>query len=231
MAYALVQSRSVQATSATAVALAFTGNVVAGNLIVASGVVFNTTYGTGGGSDTQGNTYTRDTFATATTAPQHVAIFSAQVGSSAACTVTLTTAGTGNPGIAIHEFSGLATSSVVDQVKSAGSASTGTTHATGNSPATTNANDLVFLTDGHSAGGVSTPTATGYTTAQLITATASIPIYTGHKRVTATGAQSGSVSWQFADWAVALVAYKESGGAATTSVPVRRRSQQSMMVR
>lgn len=147
MAWAHVQSGGTfAASSGTTVALAYGSNVTAGDRLVAR-CIWAAGIGhtlTGALTDTQGNTWTaRKTPVTFTAFGEGIRIqcFDAPAGSSAACTVTLTTSGTTTQRhITVFEFSGLDAAAPFDD----GVIANGTSAApTANLPATATANELV----------------------------------------------------------------------------------------
>lgn len=229
MAYALVQSRSVQGNGTTSLALAFTSNVVANNhSVVASGnntAEFQHTI-----TDSQANTYQTDADNNTGTSGvnSYINICSATLGSSAADTVTVTTGGGNFPVVAIHEYSGLDTTTWKDQSTQA--RGSGTSHATGSTGTTTAANELVFTADSH-IGGTSTPTVSTYTIRQSQTSGSLVPLASADKRVTATGTQSATWSWNNASWSAGIVTYIEAGAAPATKAPPPRRAAQRVIYR
>ena len=216
MAYALVQSRSLQVDNAGSAALAFNSNVTAGSLLVVAGSSWGLGWGVSGCSDTQTNTYTRDEEQAASVA--QLGIYSAPNAAGGACTVTLNPDGTTEDiSIAIHEYSGMATASAKDQNASA----TGTsgTHSCGTTGTTTQADELVFIASTH-AGATGAVSASGFTVREQQTSNADMPLATADKRVTATGTQTGSFTWVNANYAAAIVTYKEAAAAGGDAVPV-----------
>lgn len=93
-------------TGDAAMVVAFTNNVVAGNLIVGA-ITWDGDFTLSGVTDSQGNTYTLETTLDNSTT-SHLAVFYAIAGSSAACTVTATLSGNADrKAMSIHEASGV----------------------------------------------------------------------------------------------------------------------------
>lgn len=125
----------------------------------------------------------------------------------------------------IQEWSGLATSTPVDQ-HTTGTATTGTAHATGTTSATTNAIDLVFLFDASATATNTNPTSatTGYTmlTGANDRESDGTNWWTGataRKDVTSTGTQVGTFNWTSNAYFTIIAALKEAA-AAGSDIPV-----------
>lgn len=132
MAIAFVQSDYNEGNgSSTTIAQAFGSNVTAGNLLVAC------LCRDGGGNtvsvtDSQGNTWQRDEQLDST---QHIEIWSTIAGSTGANTVTATfSSGQANRRLAIHEYSGVTTSSWKDVSANNHNSSTSTPTSTAVTP-------------------------------------------------------------------------------------------------
>lgn len=104
---AITQVQAVGGTrsgSGTTFTRSFGSNVVAGNLLVASCVTWNRDLPSTGVTDSQGNTYTRRVFVL-DSGNNVCALYTATAGSSAACTVTMTTAIGTFMGMCVYEVS------------------------------------------------------------------------------------------------------------------------------
>lgn len=204
-----VQSRSAQGNGVVSIALAFTSNVTAGSLLVVGGSNWGRTFGTSSCSDSRGQTYTRDV--TGSNGSPTIGVYSTPNAAAGATTVTLTATGTTDDiSIAIHEYSGMATSSPADQARTG--TGTGTTHSSGATGTTTQANELVFAVGTHNGSNVAVSAGSGYLLRQSQTSAVDMPIATEDKTVTATGTQTATFTWDNAAYVVGIVTYKEAGG-------------------
>ena len=209
MAVAFVQAASNGGNPATTTAIAAI-TVTAGNLLV---VTVRASPASGAGtltvSDDQGNTYTQDlnpSFASGNITAQ----YSAPNCAGASTIVTFSITGTGRRiGIAVHEYSGAATSTPLDQTNS--NAGTGTT-ATSGSVTTTVADEALVA----AIGVASTPTWEADYPSRTSDSTGRL--YTGSRVVSATltdeasATFGGSVAW---DMLIATYKGTVAGGAAT----------------
>lgn len=233
MAGAWVQGRSIQQAGGTNISLAFnTQNITAGNAIVVGGVAFGTAFTTATCADGGGETFTRHQAQASGGAT--CVIFSAPnaVGGNKP-TVTISVTGVADRSITIAEFSGMVTSSLADV--GTGNTGTATPYSTGTTATTTQADEVVVWVAGHDGPTNVTPTASGYTVpaANTQSATAQMPIALGWKAVAATGTQVASIAWTNAagGWAAVIETFKAASGAAATSLPPPRQSQQHLLVR
>lgn len=213
-----LQSRSVDSGTGTSATLAFLSNVVAGSPII----VAVRTGGTAADpviTDSQGNTYTRDVLQSAGTDHQ-LSVHRAIAGSSAACTVTLTT-NSASRRWAIHEFDAASTTVTKDQHANAeGVASPSDSGATAT---TSSASELLF-------GACSVANVTSYTpsdgatTRQEIPAAPNAKLGTSSRAVSSTGTYSAT--WTLGgtpqDWAAAIVTF-QSDAAAGAETPKSNR--------
>lgn len=205
MAGTPVQSRTTQGNGG-APSLAFSSNVVAGNLLLAGTASFNGAIGTI--SSTNGTLTSR----AEVTPSMHSRVGYGVAATSAAATISVSIAGDWR--ISIAEWSGLTATPFDQAVDGTG---TSATHASGNTPSTTQANDLVVVWDSHSTTDTATnAAATGYT--KLVSAsdenTTNMPAFMAYKSVSSTGAQSASVTWENGAYICTVLAFKESGGGA-----------------
>ena len=143
---ALVQSNAVEGSGLASLSVPFASANTAGNLIIAF-VRMSTASQTVTVSDTAGNAYADAVAQPQTTDGHQIHIFYAKNIRSGANTVTASYSGTNNhPWLAIYEYSGLSTSTPLDQTaKGQGSGTTVSTNATST---TSSANELVFAAAG-----------------------------------------------------------------------------------
>jgi len=207
MAIAFVQSKSTNSGGTTSLALTYTNNVASASLLIAG--MFD-----GGGinqadsvtDSVQGGNWNQDVTANLATDHDTVGIFSRVNATGGATTVTAH--GTTVVGLAIHEYSGLATTTPLDKTQS-NNATSGS--ATSNSTATTtSANELVFGLIGTSGSGDTVTAGSGY---QARETDAPGHIATEDKIVSATGTYAATWTISPSDEYAALVAtYAAPGG-------------------
>lgn len=127
--------------------------------------------------------------------------------------MTVTAGGLGNTTAAliIEEWSGNASSSILDQQTSTNGS--GTSVSVGPTSATTHANDLIWVAVGVAATGAAT-VGSGYSN---LTGEVSNPskLWVESKVVSATGAQTGTLTIPSASFEACIVAVKDSTGGAT----------------
>jgi subtilisin family serine protease len=166
----LPQSNAVQGSAVGSVSLGFPNANTSGNLIVVF-VRMSTTTQTVTVTDTAGNTYTQAVSQVQSSDGHQVYIFYAKNIAGKTNTVTATFSSTNNhPWLAIYEYSGLSTTSPLDQTAAA--QGSGSSPACGPTAATTAANELVFAGVGLVSNSTATVTAgAGYTLAQQDTNT------------------------------------------------------------
>lgn len=198
MAWAHVQSTSVaNTTPAGSNNLSYGSNVTAGNLLVVVAATYVATGSqvvpNGGVTDSQGNTYTRQTNADGITdAGGSLSVHTALAGSTGACTVTVNATGSSDyHSISIHEFSGIssATPEAVNSQRNAAA-----TSAPSPSISSSSANALIFGAMSYT-GAVTTisTAATGYTQRTEGEDGASyMPFNTGDKDGGAAGSQTAT---------------------------------------
>lgn len=204
MAIAFVQSTQGSGT-VTQLDLAFLSNNAAGNLIIVSariGVNGRTITVT----DSKGNTYTQDKFQTASAVD--LAIYSAKNIAAGANTVTCSISGAADSiRLAIHEYSGLATASPLDQVASA--TATGTAADSGATPTTTVADELLFACCATGSGRDLTAGASFTEREVVVQGAATERLLTEDRIVSATGAYNGLVTLGTSGlWCCAIATYK-----------------------
>lgn len=213
MAAAIVQQTSVQGVSTTSVALAFPGNVTAGNAIVVCCGMFGTAgFTTGGCADTRSSVYTRDVSNFDGAHSIGIAIYSAPNITGGACTVTVSGLPSASfPSIAIYEVSGMPSSGIFDK-GAVNNATSGTSHATGTTGTAAQATGIVFAVDTHG-GGTSTPTvAVPYNIAQIQTNSSNQPLGTAYRITTVAAAETATFTWENAVWVAGIGIYKDTGG-------------------
>jgi hypothetical protein len=206
-----IQGASKEQVGGGNVSQAFAQNVTVGSTIIVAVATNLDSLAAATCADNLGNVYTRDRVASS--AGTNAVIFSAPVTVGGACTVTVTATGTNDRSPAIAEWSGLAS-----PAPDVGVVGTGTTtpYATGNTPTTSQADEVVILVASHDDSGSTIPTAAGYIIPadNLQAGTVNMPILMGYKIVSATGVQSASVAWTTATTAYVamLQTYKVAGG-------------------
>ena len=214
MAIAFVQSAKVNGTGPTA-AVAFPSNITSGNTIivairVGSATIVPTI------TDTGLNTYVEDRRQVQTTDGHRAFIFSAlNISGGIADTVTATVTGTPTLRMAIHEYSGLATSGALDQVNSAQADATSTPDS-GN-VTTLQADELLFGV-GTQSGGRTATAGTNYTLREQVPTTIDSRLTTEDRIVSSTLTTSASFTWGGTENSTCLIAtYKApaAGGGAS----------------
>ena len=217
MAIAFVQSAS-RDTGASPLALAFGSNNTAGNFIVVairlgSATIVPTV------ADSQGNTYTEDRRQVQTTDGHRTFIFSAPNIAAGANTVTVTFSGGVTCRFAIHEYSGLATSSVLDQVNSAED-DTNTAWSSGD-VTTTQADELLFgFASGQNSQARLVTKGAAYTLREYITVDLAFRIISEDRIVAATGTYNAN--WTInngTETKTALIATYKAPAAAAAGAP------------
>jgi len=200
----LVQ-KNFQTSSNTAT---FSSDVTSGNLILVAITQWNSTVSSV--TDNKGNTYTAVTSAQhANTATDYTQLYYAKNVAAGATTVTVTfSSGVGN--IGIYEYSGLSTTSPLDQVTSNTGAST---TPNGGTLTTTPDNELYFAVGADDNGNNSTPTAGGgYTVENHQDDSANHERFYTEDRVSAHGSYSTDFTiGASSDWAVIGASFKPSG--------------------
>ena len=144
MTIAYVQSKSIATASALSVNVTLTSNVTAGNALIAGGYDGNGINQTDTVSDTvNAGNYANDNSVNLTTDGDTVGIFSKLNAGAGSTKITLTRSTTGGSlRLVAHEYSGLATSSALDQT--ATGHNTSSTSGTTSNVTTTQANELIF---------------------------------------------------------------------------------------
>ncbi len=201
-----VQGNSDSLGSRSSDSLTFPSATTSGNLIVVS-VGWSELLVTASISDNKGNTYTSAIGPTNGPQGARAQTFYAQnITGGATHTVTVTYSGTvGFQSHCIHEYSGAATTGVLDVA----AAASGTSTAPSASGTTTNANDLIF---GWCYDNNGTLTAgSGFTVRQA----PDVAAKTEDKNVTSTGSWAANWSLSPSDgWIAQMAAFKDAGGGA-----------------
>ena len=207
-----VQHNSGSTETGTSLAVAFTSNVTAGNVLL----VAESTYDAetlGAPTDTQGNSYTQ--LVTAGTSGDSVAaIYAATAKSSGADTVTCNISATNNIHCHIYEVQGITTT--VDQTGNSTVASTSQTVST--SAATTNADDYVFAFFSDNAKGATLTSGPGYGDTDTSNDGGDTAL-TENKVVIATGVQTATATSNTSDADVNVIVALKATGTPTVSTP------------
>jgi hypothetical protein len=203
------QLNSASATSVTSLSVPFGAVNTAGNLIIAF-VRMSTTSQTVAITDSHGNPYVQAVAAVQSTDGSQVRLFYARNILGGANTVTATFSGTNtHPWLAIYEYSGLSTTSPLDQTASASgggtAASSGATLL-----ATTSANELVFAGLGLPSSYAGAPTAGNlFIIMQSQAGAGTSQAANESKLVTATGTQTGTFTLSTsAFWSAVVATFK-----------------------
>lgn len=205
MAYAIVQTKTGATSGATSFTMVWSSNTTTGNLIVVVvGIITNTVSSI---TDSQSNTYTKATNGKANS--NDVEIWYAQnITGGTTPTITVNTSASGTSSGIAQEYSGLTASAFDKAVSGTGIAGTA---SSGNTAATTSANELIV---GGVAMGASTPTAgAGYGNLTVNSTTATNKVAIEDKRVTSTGAQAATFGGAGSIWSCSVATFAESTGA------------------
>ena len=209
----LVQStQSIATSSATSFSSTFTGSVTAGDTIIIASSLFN-----GSGTpvissitdNKTGNSYS--IAKEVSNATGKIAIWYGQVvNGGSSFTVTINVTASSQISIALHEYSGLVTSSL-DQTASVASG-TGTAATTANTSTTTQANELIFSNFQHFDAGIPSQiySAPGTVVTQAYLDGTNEPIITSYQYVNSAGAYYGAVNFDKAPsgWMGAVATFK-----------------------
>ena len=204
----LVQANAVQGSSVASVSVAFPGANTVGNLILAF-VRMSSATQTVTLKDSAGNTYIQAVAQVQTADGSQARLFYAKnISGAAANTITATFSASNNhPWMAIYEYSGLSTTSPLDQTASAQGNSAAP--SSGATAVTTGTNELVFGAAGLPSSSTGTQTAgTGYVF--LERDTAGSPAANESELVTATGAYTASFTLSgTANWSALVATFKQ----------------------
>lgn len=220
MSIALVQSTGKDAGSVSSTTMAFASNVTAGSAIIASSRLSSGTATMTCSDNVNAGNYAADkTFADATNGIT-LCVQSKLNAGAGATTVTFTPSATTTVRLIIDEFSGIATSSALDQTATGGP--TGSTSPSTSSVTTTQANELLFalITTSNSFGGFTA--GSGYTLDQTIAS----KFYSEYQVVSSTGSYVGNATITNDTWDAVLATYKAPTSTAYTlsiaelSVPI-----------
>lgn len=210
MAWADVQHKSVKGVGVTSIAVTLTSNVTAGNNLIGGGSSWVQNLDAGTFTDTRNPTYTRAAHSENTNS--RCAIFYVENVAAGSTTITLNpTGGANDVDIAVAEYSGLATSSSLDQVAN-GSTGTDNSYETGTTPAIAATGELCFAvatSDGTTSGTVNSP----FTMIENIITTSNIPLMVAEASSTSTSGQSTVFNANTFQWAACIAVFKLAGGA------------------
>jgi hypothetical protein len=198
----------------TSQAATFASPVQGGDLIVVAIASWNgsNTATVSGVSDNFGNVYTKavEDPSPPTSGTQPLSVwYAANVSGGSGFTVTASLASAGNLSVAIHEYSGAATSSVVDQTAHQGAS--GSAATSGTTAPTGQANELLFGATTHSDGTIVSATAgTGYTLRQSFANNSCCDaLFTEDGTGAAAGPYAATFSYaQAVDYRAAIVAFR-----------------------
>ncbi len=210
-----VQDNSGYVANASSVAVAFSSNVTAGDVVLVAVSTYDAqTISTP--TDTQGNGFTQ-LVTTGTSGAAVAAIYAATAKSTAADTVTCAINSANNIHCHIYEVSGITTT--VDKTGTSSKAGTALTVST--SASTSNANDYVFayFADNHSAATYTVGSGYGDTQSSIDTSGGDSG-FSEDKIVSATGTQTATATSSTTDTFVNLIVTLESsGGLPTVATP------------
>jgi murein DD-endopeptidase MepM/ murein hydrolase activator NlpD/methionine-rich copper-binding protein CopC len=210
--------------SGTTNAATFGSDVTTGNLVVVAIVFWNNLNNLSISSvvDNKGNSYQLAACDPTTTngAVEPMCVYYAEnVTGGSSFTVTATTDNSALITIAIHEYSGMATSSVLDKTahtNAGGSANT--SGNSGNTATTTQANELIFGAFTHLSGNTTATAGTNFTIRQNTDDnTSTEAMYTEDRTVNATAAYNATITFAGSvDWRAIVATFKGSASAAET---------------
>lgn len=210
MAIAYVQSRSVDSGAVSSATLAYSSNTTAGSLLIVA-VRQSGTGGTCTISDSQSNTYVNNAINSTFTSDKLFVAYALNT-TGGANTVTCTFGASVAMRWAIHEYSGLASSSALDQ----SNVTTGNNTAPDSGNITTTvANELLFSACGCGANSTFTVGA-NYTLREQIPAGANGKLATEDRIVSATGTYSAPYTISgTTTWGDAILSFKIASSSAT----------------
>jgi hypothetical protein len=207
MAIALVQTQT-GTSSSTTLGLTWSGNTTTGNLIVISIVTTSTLSSI---VDSQSNTYSVVGSTLTANTDNNYTYYAKNITGGTTPTVTITIASTAEIDAIVREYSGLDTSSPLDQVAGA-SAGFSTSPSSGATSTTTQADELVI---GWSAAASNNPTyvlGSGYGNLSTQNGTGG-GIAMEDKIVAATGAQTATFTSAFVFWTCGVASFKGASAA------------------
>jgi hypothetical protein len=207
-----VQGANAGNENAGSVSRAFPSSVVAGNTIIV--VVVTTGAQPTTVTDTAANTYTMAVANDANANNTQVSIWYAANVVGGAITVTVTLTQPADNGIAIHEYRGLASASPLDRTAGAGGRSAAP--ASGATPATSQASELVFSATGNNKFGAVFTAGAGFTLRQSLSDGITEDIASEDRVASATGAQTGAFTTNIVtDWSCVVATFKGASGSWT----------------
>ena len=216
-----VQVKGNSSSSAASLATTFTSATTTGNFVVVAVAVFEGT-AINSVTDNKSNTYTADF--NVVLATRRIAVFSSpNITGGASHSVTVALASVSEITVAIHEYSGVATTASLDQTKTNDNASSTTWTSTATAT-TTQADELLFGIAYDPFSSTTTYAAGASYTARITqTNPSGDTLFTEDRVVAATGAYvADGTSSPAAPTKAGIVTYKAAGGAAAQA-PLRRR--------
>jgi hypothetical protein len=208
------------ATFAASKTVSFSQPVDSGSLIVVAVSIYSGgTANLSSVTDNNNNAYLKAASNPATPSGNHqVSIwYSQNVAGGSSFSVTATPQGSAYITLAIHEYTGIAVSGVLDQTQNkTGSGQAATSGLTGT---TLQSNELIFGAHLHQDAGVVAATAgSGFSLRQSLTDGTYEPLVTEDRFVSATGSYEAPLAWAKAvPWNAALATFKVAGGGVTAT--------------
>lgn len=217
-------------TTATAAnkTVSFSQPVDSGSLIVVAVSIYSSsTANLSSVTDNKGNSYLKAASNPTTPSGNHLVSiwYSQNVTGGSSFSVTATPQGNAYITLAIHEYTGIAVSSVLDQTQN--KIGTGQAATTGLSGTTLQSNELIFGAHLHQDAGVVAATpGSGFNLRQSLADGNYEPLVTEDRFVSATGSYEAPLTWAKAvPWNAALATFKVANGGVTatptaTTIPV-----------
>ncbi len=205
-----VQGAAAGNSGATSVARAFPANVAAGDTIVVAVVV--TVGFVTGVTDSAANTYAKAVGNSSNPNGTEVSIWYAANTNGGPVTVTAAFSEQGDDsGIAVHEYTGLASASPLDRTAGAGGETS--SPSSGTTATTIQASELVIGAVGDDRVGTNYTAGAGFAIRQAIRSTTVADIATEDKVVSTTGGQTATFTAdQVIAWSCVVATFKAAGG-------------------
>lgn len=206
-----VQSRSLDSASASSHALAFSGAVGAGSLLLVGMRIGSASDLVTGVSDSVNGAWTRQTIRLQSTDAHTGYIYSRANSAAGTPTVTITLSSAAGCRFGIQEASGF-TAAVIDQIASA--MGTSTNPSSGNTPTTTDPDELLFAVLTNSGGAETAVAGTGFTIRQSIGTGSDLKYVQESRVVASTGTYPGD--WSnlsgTTNWTASIATFKGTAG-------------------